>query len=406
MRPTPGGPTCCATAAPAASPATSTSTGRPDDKVLLPILGRPLDEVLAAGELDARRRCRSATSPHRLPAVDGGLENASTGGSPGGAAPAIASTGGASSTSTSWSACAWRSPRPSRPSMPCRSACIAEGIVDGLRIDHVDGLADPAAYCRRAARATSSARRAWLVVEKILLRGETPAGRLGLRRHHRLRLHGRGERPAARRSRRARLAEAWAALSGRPADFAAEEEAARREIFARSFGAQLDACAAVLRAVASSSTPAAAPRAGRAAGAFPGLSHLRPRRRALGRRSRRARRAAAGARRTCLATDRWAIDPRAAPVRASADRARGRRALPAAQRADRRQGGRGHRLLSLRPPAVAQRCRLRSPTPSPSTPTPSTAACSGAGPTGRTRCWPPPPTTTSAARTCARGSRC
>ena len=41
-----------------------------------------------------------------------------------------------------------------------------------------------------------------------------------------------------------RLAEAWAALSGRPADFATEEQAARREIIARSFSAQLEACAA------------------------------------------------------------------------------------------------------------------------------------------------------------------
>jgi (1->4)-alpha-D-glucan 1-alpha-D-glucosylmutase len=38
------------------------------------------------------------------------------------------------------------------------------------------------------------------------------------------------------------LASAWAALSGRPADFAIEELAARREILARSFGAQLEAC--------------------------------------------------------------------------------------------------------------------------------------------------------------------
>src|ERR1041385_8623419 len=42
-----------------------------------------------------------------------------------------------------------------------------------------------------------------------------------------------GERP---------LAAAWARLSGRPADFAAEEIAARREIVARSFSGQLESC--------------------------------------------------------------------------------------------------------------------------------------------------------------------
>ena len=48
--------------------------------------------------------------------------NASTIAWPGGAAPATASTGGASSTSTSWSACAWRSRKSSKPCTPCRFA--------------------------------------------------------------------------------------------------------------------------------------------------------------------------------------------------------------------------------------------------------------------------------------------
>ncbi len=44
-------------------------------------------------------------------------------------------------------------------------ALLAEGRVDGLRIDHPDGLADPREYVRRLARATDGA---WVVVEKIL----------------------------------------------------------------------------------------------------------------------------------------------------------------------------------------------------------------------------------------------
>jgi (1->4)-alpha-D-glucan 1-alpha-D-glucosylmutase len=39
------------------------------------------------------------------------------------------------------------------------------GSVDGLRIDHPDGLADPRGYLRRLAEATDDA---WVVVEKIL----------------------------------------------------------------------------------------------------------------------------------------------------------------------------------------------------------------------------------------------
>jgi (1->4)-alpha-D-glucan 1-alpha-D-glucosylmutase len=47
---------------------------------------------------------------------------------------------------------------------------VAEGLVDGLRIDHPDGLADPRGYLTRLASATNGA---WVVVEKILEAGET-----------------------------------------------------------------------------------------------------------------------------------------------------------------------------------------------------------------------------------------
>jgi (1->4)-alpha-D-glucan 1-alpha-D-glucosylmutase len=47
---------------------------------------------------------------------------------------------------------------------------LAEGSLDGLRIDHPDGLADPAGYLRRLATSTGGA---WVVVEKILEGGES-----------------------------------------------------------------------------------------------------------------------------------------------------------------------------------------------------------------------------------------
>ncbi|MFF1295934.1 MULTISPECIES: malto-oligosyltrehalose synthase [unclassified Streptomyces] len=46
---------------------------------------------------------------------------------------------------------------------------LHEGVVDGLRIDHPDGLADPDAYLRRLHEATGGR---WTVVEKILADGE------------------------------------------------------------------------------------------------------------------------------------------------------------------------------------------------------------------------------------------
>ncbi|MFC3574650.1 malto-oligosyltrehalose synthase [Streptomyces yaanensis] len=46
---------------------------------------------------------------------------------------------------------------------------VDEGVVDGLRVDHPDGLADPDAYLRRLHEATGGR---WTVVEKILTPGE------------------------------------------------------------------------------------------------------------------------------------------------------------------------------------------------------------------------------------------
>ena len=47
---------------------------------------------------------------------------------------------------------------------------VTEGLVDGLRVDHPDGLADPRAYLERLSQVTGGA---WVVVEKILAADET-----------------------------------------------------------------------------------------------------------------------------------------------------------------------------------------------------------------------------------------
>ncbi|NJP65072.1 malto-oligosyltrehalose synthase [Streptomyces spiramenti] len=46
---------------------------------------------------------------------------------------------------------------------------VAEGVIGGLRVDHPDGLADPAGYFRRLSERTGGV---WTVAEKILGRGE------------------------------------------------------------------------------------------------------------------------------------------------------------------------------------------------------------------------------------------
>jgi (1->4)-alpha-D-glucan 1-alpha-D-glucosylmutase len=119
-----------------------------------------------------------------------------------------------------------------------------DDVVDGLRVDHVDGLANPGAYCRRLrARldALDAVRRrpgGYLVVEKILGGEESlpvswpVQGTTGydfMNEVSALQHDESGAQP---------LGDLWHRLSGRPATFAAEEAAARGEILDRAFGAQ------------------------------------------------------------------------------------------------------------------------------------------------------------------------
>ncbi len=275
-----------------------------DDKVLLPILGQPLDEVVAAGEL---KRCGDAFTyyDNRLPAAEGDLSR------------------------QHYRLASWRSAgdrinwrrffdinelvclRMEEPeafeavhALPLR--LHHEGLVDGLRIDHVDGLTDPASYCRTLRSRLKPG--AWLVVEKILLRGETLRDDWGcdgttgydfMDEVNALQHDAEGERL---------LADAWHALSGRPADFAVEEQAARREILARSFGAQLDACAAGF-AAGELARPALRRVLTELLAHFPVYrSYIANGVLADADRAMLAQ-AGKGARTTCLATDRWAVAP-------------------------------------------------------------------------------------------------
>ena len=136
----------------------------------------------------------------------------------------------------------------------------AEGIIDGVRVDHVDGLADPEGYCRRlrAALDTGGAARprnarpgrALLWVEKILARDENlPAewpvdGTTGYDFMNEVAavLHDREGEPA--------LTRLWQRIAGGDAGFESAERIARREILARAFPAQLDALVRRFRDVA------------------------------------------------------------------------------------------------------------------------------------------------------------
>ncbi|MEJ0019845.1 MAG: malto-oligosyltrehalose synthase [Acetobacteraceae bacterium] len=135
-----------------------------------------------------------------------------------------------------------------------------EGLIDGVRVDHVDGLADPPGYCRRLRERLDAlaplrppgtpSGPAWLVIEKILGAGETLPGDWnvhGTSGYDFMDEVGAVLHDAAGAAPLRRL---WSATSGRPADFAVEEEVARREVLDRAFAAQRDAAVDALHRMA------------------------------------------------------------------------------------------------------------------------------------------------------------
>jgi (1->4)-alpha-D-glucan 1-alpha-D-glucosylmutase len=128
----------------------------------------------------------------------------------------------------------------------------ADGVIDGLRIDHVDGLADPREYCERLRQrlATLRATPPFVVVEKILARGETlrddwpVQGTTGYDFMNDVGalLHD----PAGAEP----LAESWAAIAGNDLPFTRYALDARREILAAYLAAELDHATRALHRIA------------------------------------------------------------------------------------------------------------------------------------------------------------
>ncbi|MFN3945657.1 MAG: malto-oligosyltrehalose synthase [Allosphingosinicella sp.] len=115
----------------------------------------------------------------------------------------------------------------------------AEGLIDGLRIDHVDGLTDPIGYCRRLRERLPDA---YIVIEKILApdeplddawRVDGTSGYDFMAEVAALLHEPAGAEPLGRH---------LAAISGRPADFPEEEFEARRDMLSWEFEGQLLSC--------------------------------------------------------------------------------------------------------------------------------------------------------------------
>jgi (1->4)-alpha-D-glucan 1-alpha-D-glucosylmutase len=114
---------------------------------------------------------------------------------------------------------------------------LAEGVIDGVRIDHPDGLRDPADYFRRLREARPAA---WVVAEKILTRGERLremwgiAGTTGydfMNRVTGLFIDPEGEGP---------MTEAYTRFTGESADFAAVSYEKKQQVMREVLGSDLN----------------------------------------------------------------------------------------------------------------------------------------------------------------------
>lgn len=130
---------------------------------------------------------------------------------------------------------------------------VAQGLVDGLRIDHIDGLADPRGYCRKLRRRVDSlslGRHLPIYVEKILGEGETlhrdwsVDGTTGYEFMNQVSLLQHDPQGAQI------LGELWQRFSERPADFQQEAQLARQQILNGSLAGDFESVAQALLQVA------------------------------------------------------------------------------------------------------------------------------------------------------------
>ncbi|MGE8064734.1 malto-oligosyltrehalose synthase [Pseudomonas sp. NPDC089569] len=130
---------------------------------------------------------------------------------------------------------------------------VADGWIDGLRIDHIDGLADPRTYCRKLRRRLDSltpGRRLPIFVEKILGEDETlhrdwsvdgTTGYEFMNQVSLLQHDPQGEKT---------LGTLWQRYSERPCDFRLEAQLARQQILYGSLAGDFESVAQALLQVA------------------------------------------------------------------------------------------------------------------------------------------------------------
>jgi len=113
---------------------------------------------------------------------------------------------------------------------------LQKGLIDGLRVDHVDGLRDPAAYLRSLRRVCGGI---YLVVEKILGPRETLPSSWPVQGTTGYEFADRLTRLFCRADRQNALDRICRAFTGREDSFETVCSAARRQVLAECFGGEL-----------------------------------------------------------------------------------------------------------------------------------------------------------------------
>jgi (1->4)-alpha-D-glucan 1-alpha-D-glucosylmutase len=123
---------------------------------------------------------------------------------------------------------------------------VADGTLDGLRVDHPDGLADPAGYLRRLAKASGGC---WTLVEKILEHGEELPAQWACAGTTGYDALGKVTALLVDPAGAARLASLHAGLTGAPEVFAKVAERAKLDVLETVLHAELDRLTDLLAAI-------------------------------------------------------------------------------------------------------------------------------------------------------------
>ncbi len=129
------------------------------------------------------------------------------------------------------------------------------GLIDGVRLDHIDGLAHPALYCLKLRQRLQSLRpdhRPYIIVEKILAANEHLPSEWGVDGTTGYEFMDQVSALLHDPAGEAPLTRLWSDMSGNSRSYEEEVRAARRQLIIENFAGEFDALARTLHAIARS----------------------------------------------------------------------------------------------------------------------------------------------------------